>query len=113
MTHYDVRYDDPAVSQEEHDAKAVQDIKDYLGRDAVFEFLVTEAKKIEAGIGPESVRSLVFAFHMVDVQGRPVHAFCRKYCLTKFVEWRRSGPDGEPTTGDDGFVRTETSVKET
>lgn len=106
MSHYDVIYDTKNKSREELDAKAIDDIKEYLGRDKDgaerFQILLDCANEVNQG--KMTVQQLNFTFGFAGIQGRPFHAFCRKYLLEKYKEWLRSPSGGEPVEPDEqGF----------
>lgn len=105
MTHYNTHYDTATKSPEELDKKALEDIKDYLGRhEKGYEMLLTLIDYAIQCRTAEDVQGLNFSLGMVGISGRPFHAFCRKYCLPAFLLWLSSDTAGGSVVHDEkGF----------
>lgn len=87
-----------SVPEEEKDVKAIADILEYLGIDKaeLFGDLVALAVCIEHEVPCESadgikrvqtIQSLNITFGFAGISGFPFHAFCRRYCPTKYEAW--------------------------
>jgi len=72
IMHYEIKYEG---SQEEKDAKALKDLREYMG-DKWFNSVVESAKNDH---NLTSMAQLRFMFSMGGVTGYPVDAFQRKY----------------------------------
>jgi hypothetical protein len=99
-----MKYEIPYVegSREELDAKAINDIKEYLNDSKKWELLLECAKAVNEGT--LSAQQMNFTFGFAGIEGRPFHAFCRKYCLEKYKEWLASDTGGKPVEFDEqGF----------
>lgn len=92
------------------DAKAIEDIKEYLGsiNPEVFDMFVELATAIEARDPKYKFGSLNMQFGIAGVSGYPFHAFCRKYCLQAYREWMGGGSDPIETDAN-GFNLAEGS----
>lgn len=96
---YDVDYS--SLPEDQKDEKAIRDILDYLGMDkaALFGDLVALAVAIEHEIPcmsndgkarVQKLQGLNATFGFAGITGFPFHAFCRRYCPTKYKEWVES-----------------------
>jgi hypothetical protein len=82
MTHHTVHYDG---TDDEIDARAIQDIAGYLGDDR-FQVLISAFRDPE-----RTIMSLNFLCGFAGIRGRPFFAMARKYRLADFREWMHSG----------------------
>lgn len=96
---YEIQY--KHLGREEADAKAIEDIKDWMGRDEKgaerFLILVEVANEILQGKSPFGSLNMTMGF--VGIQGFPFHAFARKYCLEPYREWMMD--DSDPVMVDE------------
>lgn len=87
------------MSPKEADEKAIADIREYLGPRA-WAALLKEAEKANVydvvNDGYDGWTQINHALAFCGVQGYPVHAFGRAYCLTSFKNWMRGGDDPVP-----------------
>lgn len=113
MTHYNIDYSTLQMSEKEKDEKAIQDILEYLGMEkaALFGDIVQLACCIEHEIlclsndgqlRKQTIQGLNMTLGFAGISGRPFHAFCRRYCLSKYREWMASGSD-PVQTDEEGF----------
>ena len=102
--HYERSYKD--LSREKADEKAIADIMEYLGieRAHVFGDLVAYAVVLEQIPDTKfKVQSLNMMMGMAGISGYPFHAFCRRYCLSKYREWMAAEPNPW-STDEQGFT---------
>lgn len=108
--HYETSYKN--LPREEADEKAIQDIMDYLGTEktSLFGDLVQLATYIELDKEIEgrkqTIQSLNMTFGFGGISGYPFHAFCRRYCLSKYRAWMADGSDSI-STDEQGFTISE------
>ena len=99
---YEVSY--KGMDPEAADEKAISDIMEYLGieKAALFGDLVALATHIEWEIPCESndgqmrtqkIQGLNMAMGFAGISGFPFHAFCRRFCPTKYKKWMDSSVD--------------------
>ena len=91
---------------EECDEQALQDMRGYLSEkqwDAVMRIV----GHIEAGKGTIDTLNLSLGF--AGVSGYPFHAFCRKYLLQQYIEWRTTGECATPVD-ERGFAEGERTI---
>lgn len=99
---YEVSY--KGMDPEAADEKAISDIMEYLGieKAALFGDLVQLAVCIEHEIPCDSVdgtprvqvlMGLNMTMSFAGIAGFPFHAFCRRFCPTKYREWMESSAD--------------------
>jgi hypothetical protein len=96
MSHYDVDYSkiqDPV----EKDAKAIQDIVDYLGKEMTAELLKEAAKCTTA----DHVQTMNWTFGFAGITGLPFHAAMRCSCREAYKLWCRSDQGGHPIEVDE------------
>lgn len=85
------RYTKYEGSPEERDAKAIEDIRSWLGQES-WDTLMQLVGNPET-----TIPQLNFALSFAGVSGYPFHAFCRKYCLQPYREWMAAGEDSIQT----------------
>lgn len=99
---YEVSY--KGMDPEAADEKAISDIIEYLGTEkaALFGDLVQLAVCIEHEIPCDSVdgtprvqvlMGLNMTMSFAGISGFPFHAFCRRFCPTKYAAWMGSSLD--------------------
>ncbi len=104
MSHYNVSYKDD--TNENLDKKALADTLDYLGEDRMKIFVAMAEHEAT------TIEEMNFYFGFAGVQGRPVHAFFRKYMLAKYLAWMRSGDDAQIMDDQGYHVITEETNNE-
>lgn len=106
MTHYDISY--KGMNRTEADAKAVQDIKDYCS-EKQWNALLEYAHWVEVGHKDFSFKRLKFMMQMfVGIQGYPIFAFGRTYCLKAYRAYMADDSEGGPIeTDEQGFSKEE------
>ncbi len=72
------------------DERAIEDIKSYLTEEQ-WKVLLGEARKVKTGDG---FQQLNIAMSFAGINGMPVHAFGRRYCLVGYRAWMAT-PDSE------------------
>lgn len=82
------------------DAKAIADAKEYLGPKAWEALLYELGRANEYGL--EGWKDIMRALAFIGIQGLPVHALGRAYCLAGFREWMHSG-DKPVMTDEKGY----------
>jgi hypothetical protein len=94
MSHYTMSY--KGLSPVEADAKALADTRDYLGPKA-WEALLFEVGRANgydaANGGHAGWAQILIALSFCGVQGYPVHAIGRCYCLEAYKDWMVSGDE--------------------
>jgi hypothetical protein len=97
---YEIHYSRIA-DRKERDAQALADMKDYLG-DERFGLLTGAAQMCRTA---EDVQSVNIACSFAGVDGYPVTALFRKYCMEAYRLWCASSRGGPPVEIDeDGFI---------
>lgn len=108
MGHRDVNY---GKDSKESDARAILDIKAYVGAASeTWEILLVEAGKVETTGTNEAFNDLQLAMSFCGIQGYPVHAFGRKYCPKAYRAWMKVG---DIELDDDGFPQSAPTPLET
>lgn len=109
MTHYNRHYVAGSKTEAELDADAIRDIKEYCN-EKQWDLLVQASGQVLCG--EITIDQLNFCFGIAGIEGRPFHAFCRKYCLEQYREWMRQ-PDqkGPHYTDKDGFRVTDDATR--
>lgn len=83
------------------DDRALDDLKEWL-TDKNWQIFREEAEKVTDAQGWITINN---SFGFIGVQGYPVHAFGRRYCLIGYRDWMHSETDGGPIETDaQGFV---------
>lgn len=88
MSHYDINYSD-LPTKADKDAKALQDVKDYLSEKQwsyIQEtFYSHKGFEISYSVAKQWLKAMSFACMMTGIQGYPVRAMKRKF-LAQFVK---------------------------
>lgn len=78
------------ADEAKNDADAVRDIKEYCN-EAMYEALLVETGKVAAIGTAAAFQDLNMAMGFCGIEGRPVHAWGRKYCLAAYRAWMHAG----------------------
>jgi hypothetical protein len=89
-------------TREEKDAEAIKDIKEYLSQEQWDAIMQGAGAVLQKAPGWD-FQSINFMFGITGIDGFPVHAFGRRYCLEQYKQWMRSGDDAVPVD-DQGFT---------
>lgn len=100
MSHYNTSYKHLAT-REEKDAQAIKDIKEYA-TEKMWDLILVECGRAQERGTAGAFQSINFALNFVGIQGYPIHAVGRSYCLTAYRAWMHDG-DKPVMTDDKGF----------
>jgi hypothetical protein len=96
--HYNINYN--GLTRYQADEKAIEDIREYLTVKQ-WDIIMQSVGQMNAD-KEKSFQAINFMLSFTGVQGYPVHAFGRRYCLKKYREWMASEPD-PIITDEEGF----------
>lgn len=96
MSHYLTRYNSP--DRKANDIKAINDIMDYLSSKQWTMMMEAVATR------PVDFAQINFFLAFTGIEGYPVHAFGRTYCIDAYRAWMLSDAQGVSIqTDEDGF----------
>lgn len=88
MSHYERRYNN--AEREVNDANAIQDIREYANQ-KMWELILVEAGRCKEEGTAKAFNQLNIALSFCGIQGYPVHALGRTYCLEAYRNWMHDG----------------------
>ena len=87
--------------RDQRDWAAIKDIKDYLS-EKQWDVFCEEARDTHTA---QDFQKINFYMGFVGIEGFPVHAFGRRYCLEAYRAWMMSSEGGDPILVDEqGFL---------